>query len=63
MTLHVVLDILGVDRRLNPKLLLFKLVGDGSGQIHYGMVYSGFYKFRGHVVRYVSLYTCDSAFY
>jgi chitin synthase len=49
-TPRIVLDILGVDPKLDPEPLLFKSVGEGSKQINYGKVYSGLYEFEGHVV-------------
>ena len=53
-TPRIVLDILGVDPKLDPEPLLFKSIGEGSRQINYGKVYSGLYEFEGHVVPYVS---------
>ncbi|KAH9965963.1 glycosyltransferase family 2 protein [Russula dissimulans] len=52
-TPRIVLDILGVDPKLDPEPLLFKSVGEGSRQINYGKVYSGLYEFEGHVVPYM----------
>ena len=52
-TPRIVLDILGVDPKLDPEPLLFKSIGEGSRQINYGKVYSGLYEFEGHVVPYV----------
>ena len=52
-TPRIVLDILGVDPKLDPEPLLFKSVGEGSRQINYGKIYSGLYEFEGHVVPYV----------
>jgi chitin synthase len=52
-TPRIVLDILGVDPKLDPEPLLFKSVGEGSKQLNYGKVYSGLYEFEGHVVPYV----------
>ena len=52
-TPRIVLDILGVDPKLDPEPLLFKSIGEGSKQINYGKVYSGLYEFEGHVVPYV----------
>lgn len=49
-TPRIVLDILGVDPKLDPEPLLFKSVGEGSKQLNYGKVYSGLYEFEGHVV-------------
>lgn len=49
-TSRIVLDILGVDPKLDPEPLLFKSVGAGSRAINYGKVYSGLYEFEGHVV-------------
>jgi len=49
-TSRIVLDIIGVDPKLDPEPLLFKSVGEGSRAINYGKVYSGLYEFEGHVV-------------
>ena len=49
-TSRIVLDILGVDPKLDPEPLLFKSIGEGSRAINYGKVYSGLYEFEGHVV-------------
>lgn len=54
-TPRIVLDILGVDPKLDPEPLLFKSVGEGSKALNYGKVYSGLYEFEGHVVPYVKL--------
>jgi chitin synthase len=55
-TPRIVLDILGVDPKLDPEPLLFKSVGEGSRALNYGKVYSGLYEFEGHVVPSVSFY-------
>ncbi|KAA1466721.1 hypothetical protein DENSPDRAFT_831600 [Dentipellis sp. KUC8613] len=52
-TPRIVLDILGVDPKLDPEPLLFKSIGEGSRQLNYGKVYSGLYEFEGHVVPYM----------
>ncbi|KAH9899128.1 chitin synthase-domain-containing protein [Cubamyces lactineus] len=52
-TPRIVLDILGVDPKLNPDLLLYKAIGEGSRHLNYGEVYSGLYEFEGHVVPYI----------
>ncbi|KAI0076909.1 chitin synthase [Panus rudis PR-1116 ss-1] len=52
-TPRIVLDILGVDPKLDPEPLLFKSIGEGSRQLNYGKVYSGLYEFEGHVVPYI----------
>ncbi|KAH9947205.1 chitin synthase [Amylocystis lapponica] len=52
-TPRIVLDILGVDPKLDPEPLLFKSVGEGSKALNYGKVYSGLYEFEGHVVPYI----------
>lgn len=49
-TPRIVLDILGVDPKLDPEPLLFKSIGEGSRAINYAKVYSGLYEFEGHVV-------------
>ncbi|KAI8628252.1 glycosyltransferase family 2 protein [Xylariaceae sp. FL1651] len=52
-TPKIVLDILGVDPKLDPPALPFKSVGTGSEQLNYGKVYSGLYEFEGNVVPYI----------
>lgn len=52
-TPRIVLDILGVDPKLDPEPLMFKSVGEGSRAINYGKIYSGLYEFEGHVVPYM----------
>jgi chitin synthase len=49
-TPRIVLDILGIDPKLDPEPLLFKSIGEGSKALNYGKVYSGLYEFEGHVV-------------
>ncbi|KAH7128735.1 chitin synthase 6 [Dendryphion nanum] len=52
-TPKIVLDILGVDPKVDPPALPFWSVGNGSEQLNYGKVYSGLYEFEGNVVPYV----------
>ncbi|KAF8906646.1 glycosyltransferase family 2 protein [Mucidula mucida] len=52
-TPRIVLDILGIDPKLDPEPLLFKSVGEASKALNYGKVYSGLYEFEGHVVPYM----------
>lgn len=52
-TPKIVLDILGVDPKMDPPALPFKSVGQGSDQLNYGKVYSGLYEYEGDVVPYV----------
>lgn len=52
-TPKIVLDILGVDPKVDPPALPFKSVGSGSEQLNYGKVYSGLYEFEGNVVPYI----------
>ncbi|EJU06309.1 hypothetical protein DACRYDRAFT_19523 [Dacryopinax primogenitus] len=52
-TPRIVLDILGVDPKIDPEPQLFKSVGEGSKQFNYAKVYSGLYEFAGHVVPYM----------
>ncbi|KAG1761537.1 hypothetical protein EV702DRAFT_1052957 [Suillus placidus] len=54
-TPHIVLDIFGVDPKLDPEPLLFKSISEGSKQLNYGKVYLGLYEFEGHVVPLVNL--------
>lgn len=52
-TPKIVLDILGVDPKVDPPALPFKSVGSGSEQLNYAKVYSGLYEFEGNVVPYM----------
>ncbi len=52
-TPKIVLDILGVDPKVDPPALPFKSVGPGSDQLNYGKVFSGLYEFEGNVVPYL----------
>lgn len=52
-TPKIVLDILGVDPKVDPVALPFKSVGISSEQLNYGKVYSGLYEYEGNVVPYV----------
>lgn len=52
-TPNIVLEILGVDPKIDPPALPFKSVGEGSLQLNYGKVYSGLYEFEGCVVPYL----------
>ncbi|KAH6891643.1 chitin synthase 6 [Coprinopsis sp. MPI-PUGE-AT-0042] len=40
-TPRIVLDILGVDPKVDPEPLLFKSIGEGSKALNYGKIYSG----------------------
>lgn len=57
-TPKIVLDILGVDPKIDPPALPFKSVGLGAEQLNYGKVYSGLYEFEGNVVPYVVVVKC-----
>ncbi|KAH8602128.1 chitin synthase-domain-containing protein [Bisporella sp. PMI_857] len=52
-TPKIVLDILGVDPKVDPPALPFKSVGESSEQLNYGKVYSGLYEYEGNVVPYI----------
>ncbi|KAL7420390.1 Chitin synthase 4 [Cryptotrichosporon argae] len=52
-TPRIVLDILGVDDKVDAEPLLFKSIGEGSKQLNYGKVFSGLYEHEGHVVPYL----------
>ena len=52
-TPKIVLDILGIDPKVDPPALPFKSVGAGSEQLNYGKVYSGLYEYEGNVVPYI----------
>lgn len=52
-TPKIVLDILGVDPKMDPPALPFRSVGQGSEQLNYAKVYSGLYEYEGNVVPYI----------
>ncbi|KAK4691762.1 chitin synthase, partial [Lecanoromycetidae sp. Uapishka_2] len=52
-TPKIVLDILGVDPKIDPPALPFKSIGSGNEQLNYGKVYSGLYEYEGNVVPYI----------
>ena len=52
-TPKIILDILGVDPKVDPPALPFKSVGNGGEQLNFGKVYSGLYEYEGNVVPYV----------
>jgi chitin synthase len=52
-TPKIVLDILGVDPKIDPPALPFRSVGNGNEQLNYGKVYSGLYECEGNVVPYI----------
>lgn len=52
-TPKIVLDILGVDPKIDPPALPFKSVGNGSEQLNYGKVFCGLYEYEGNVVPYI----------
>ena len=52
-TPKIVLDILGVDPKVDPPALPFRSVGVGSEKLNYGKVYSGLYEYEGNVVPYI----------
>ncbi|KNE62523.1 hypothetical protein AMAG_07735 [Allomyces macrogynus ATCC 38327] len=52
-TPRIVLDILGVDRSVDPEPLSFQSLGEGIKQHNMGKVYSGLYEIQGHLVPYL----------
>ncbi|KAF2137175.1 glycosyltransferase family 2 protein [Aplosporella prunicola CBS 121167] len=52
-TPKIVLDVLGVDPKVDPPALPFRSVGMGNEQLNYGKVYSGLYEYEGNVVPYI----------
>ncbi|KAI9774507.1 MAG: hypothetical protein M1839_001695 [Geoglossum umbratile] len=52
-TPKIVLDILGVDPKIDPPALPFKSVGQGNEQLNFGKIYSGLYEYEGNVVPYI----------
>lgn len=52
-TPKIVLDVLGVDPKIDPPALPFRSLGIGGEQLNYGKVYSGLYEYEGNVVPYL----------
>ncbi|KXN70376.1 glycosyltransferase family 2 protein [Conidiobolus coronatus NRRL 28638] len=52
-TPRIVLNVLGVDPKLEPNSFAFKSLGEGSKQLNFGKVYTGLYEIEGHSVPYV----------
>ncbi|KAJ1953181.1 hypothetical protein EC988_003138, partial [Linderina pennispora] len=52
-TPRIVLDILGVDPKLDPPSRSFRSIGEGGQQHNMAKVYSGLYEYEGHVVPYL----------
>lgn len=52
-TPKIVLDILGVDPKMDPPALPFKSIGIGSEQLNYAKIFSGLYEYEGNVVPYI----------
>ncbi|KAJ2744323.1 hypothetical protein GGI20_003050 [Coemansia sp. BCRC 34301] len=52
-TPRIVLDILGVDPKLDPPARSFRSIGEGGQQHNMAKVYSGLYEYEGHVVPYL----------
>ncbi|KAJ1642602.1 hypothetical protein LPJ64_005567 [Coemansia asiatica] len=52
-TPRIVLDILGVDPKLDPPPRSFRSIGEGGQQHNMAKVYSGLYEYEGHVVPYL----------
>lgn len=52
-TPRIVLDVLGVDPRVDPEPLSFLSLGEGAKQHNMAKIYSGLYEVHGHVVPYI----------
>jgi chitin synthase len=52
-TPKIVLNVLGVDPKLEPEPHSFLSIGEGSKQLNYGKIYSGLYEVEGHSVPYL----------
>jgi chitin synthase len=53
LTAKILLDICGVDPKIDPPALPFRSVATGSGQLNYGKVYSGLFGSADSVVPYL----------
>ncbi|ODQ67000.1 hypothetical protein NADFUDRAFT_49452 [Nadsonia fulvescens var. elongata DSM 6958] len=52
-TPRIVLDIFGVDPKIEPPSLPFRSIGDDAKQLNYAKVYSGLYEYEGDIVPYI----------
>ncbi|ANB11792.1 chitin synthase CHS3 [Sugiyamaella lignohabitans] len=52
-TPNIVLDMLGVDERVNPPALAYESIGEGANQLNFAKVYSGLYENEGNVVPFI----------
>lgn len=52
-TPRIVLDILGVDSKIEPPRFAYKSVGEGNAQLNYAQIYSGLYDFEGDVAPFI----------
>lgn len=49
-TPRIVLDLFGVDDKVDPPALPYFSIGEGANQLNFGKVYSGLYEYEGNVV-------------
>ncbi|CAN6648352.1 hypothetical protein TRVA0_023S00496 [Trichomonascus vanleenenianus] len=52
-TPRIVLDLFGVDDKVDPQAKAYLAIGEGSNRLNYGKVYSGLYEHEGNLVPYI----------
>jgi chitin synthase len=52
-TPRIVLDLLGVDDKIDPPALPYSSLAEGANQLNYGKIYSGLYENEGNVVPFI----------
>lgn len=57
-TPRIVLDLFGVDEKLDPPKLPYLSIGEGANRLNYAQVYSGLYENEGYIVPYIVVSKC-----
>lgn len=52
-TPRIILDLFGVDEKIDPPARPYLAIGEGAQRLNYAKVYSGLYEFEGNVVPYM----------
>lgn len=59
-TPQIILDIFGIDDRVDPEPKAYHAIAEGSKELNYGKVYSGLYESEGNIVPFVVVVKCGS---
>lgn len=57
-TPRIVLDLFGVDEKIDPPKLPYLAIGEAENRLNYGQVYSGLYENEGNIVPYIVVVKC-----